>query len=192
MKEEFILASASPRRAELLKQIGISFTVVESKVPEEAGHVEDPVHHVLRLSRLKAKRVADIVKRGIVLGADTDVVLDGKVLGKPSDREDAFKMLDTLSNRTHVVITGLTLIDLKRGWEKSDFVSTYVKMGTLDSELISWYVNTGEPFDKAGAYGIQGKGAVLVEKIDGCFYNVVGLPIAKLVEMLGEVGWKIW
>ncbi len=192
MKRELILASASPRRAELLSRIGISFAVVESDVPEEAERVADPVDHVLRLSRLKARRVADIVGGGIVLGADTEVVLDGEVLGKPSGDEDAFRMLSMLSGRTHRVITGLTLIDVEAGWERSDFVSTYVRMRTLDRELISWYIRTGEPFDKAGAYGIQGKGAVLVEGIEGCFYNVVGLPIAKLVEMLEEAGLRIW
>jgi len=196
---KIILASASPRRAELLDLIGLPFERVVSRV-DEGDLVEkmcktspaalDPSHYVLELSRRKAEEVARRVGSGLVLGVDTVVVLNGQILGKPRDPQEAKEMLSRLSGRTHKVITGLALVESNTGRYISDFVSTAVVMRSLSRDQIEGYVATGEPLDKAGAYAIQGKGALLVERIDGCFYNVVGLPLAKLSEMLEKMGYS--
>ena len=201
-----ILASNSPRRARLLRQIGIPFTVMGSDVSEEVDVPADPEAHVLTLSRRKAEWVVERIREGMVLGVDTIVVLDGCILGKPEDAEEAKLMLRRLSGRWHRVFSGMTLIEVERGTKDaeepaqnaashfvlqplrfrsaSDFSVTRVKMRAISEAEIAWYVATGEPLDKAGAYGIQGKGAVFVESIEGCFYNVVGLPLSRLVEIL--------
>ena len=203
-----ILASNSPRRAHLLRQIGIPFTVMGSDVSEETEAPADPGAHVLALSRRKAERVAGRVREGVILGVDTIVVLDGCILGKPKDAEEARAMLRRLSGRWHRVFSGMTLMEVGPGTgneghtpcqgqntasrcvlRASDFSVTRVKMRTMSEAEIAWYVATGEPLDKAGAYGIQGKGAVFVEGIEGCFYNVVGLPLSRLVQMLKQAGW---
>jgi septum formation protein len=182
--DELILASASPRRAELLRLVGIPFRQVTSQVGEDVDAPVVPVPHVLELSRRKAQNVARGLTSGVVLGADTVVVLDGQILGKPADEEDAAKMLQRLGGRTHEVFTGLTLVDVAREVSVSDVERTEVTFRELTEEEISDYVATGEPMDKAGAYGIQGQGAVLVSAIKGCYYNVVGLPLAKLMDLL--------
>lgn len=207
---ELILASESPRRAMLLSQIGLPFRVVPSRISEDADVPSDPEQHVLVLSRRKAEDVAyRIEEAGLVLGADTIVVLDGEILGKPFAPEDAISMLSKLAGRTHQVFTGLTLVgerqgpvgereDLKCGDTRaarpalSDVVSTRVRMRAASRAEIEWYVSTGEPMDKAGAYGIQGKGALFIERIEGCFYNVVGLPLLKLIMMLRTMGYDPW
>jgi septum formation protein len=193
---KIILASHSPRRAHLLKQIGIPFTVMGSDVPEDVDAPTDPEAHVLTLSRRKAEWAAERIREGVVLGVDTIVVLDGSILGKPDGAEMAVRTLRRLSGRWHRVFSGMTLIKVDRGVNNhlagnlrevrstSDFSVTQVKMRTISEEEIARYVATGEPLDKAGAYGIQGKGAVFVERIEGCFYNVVGLPISRFVQML--------
>ena len=193
---KIILASHSPRRAHLLKQIGIPFMVMGSDVSEDVDVPTDPEAHVLTLSRRKAQWAADRIREGVVLGVDTIVVVDGCILGKPDDAEEAARMLRRLSGRWHRVFSGMTLIEVDRDVNNlrignlrevrstSDFSVTQVKMRTISEEEIAGYVATGEPLDKAGAYGIQGMGAVFVERIDGCFYNVVGLPISRLVQML--------
>lgn len=179
-----ILASASPRRAQLLRQIGLPFVVRASTICEETGTPSDPIEHVLELSRRKAEDVAAQVQTGLILGVDTIVVLNSAILGKPSSPEEAKCMLRRLSGRTHEVFSGLTLIRAKDGQMRSDFSRTEVKMHRLSEEEIEAYIATGEPLDKAGAYGIQGRAAPFIEEIHGCYYNVVGLPLAKLTQML--------
>jgi septum formation protein len=188
---KMILASHSPRRAHLLKQVGIPFTVMGSDVSEDVDVPTDPEAHVLTLSRRKAQWAAERIREGIVRGVDTIGVLDGCSLGKPEDAGEAARMLRRLSDRWHRVFSGMTLIEVERGVNNlpqvrstSDFSVTQVKMRAISEAEIARYVATGEPLDKAGAYGIQGKGAVFVERIEGCFYNVVGLPLSRLVEML--------
>lgn len=183
-----ILASASPRRAQLLRQIGLPFVVRVSNACEETNAPSDPIEHVLELSRRKAEDVAAQVQAGLVLGVDTIVVLNRDILGKPSSPEEAKRMLRRLSGRTHDVFSGLTLIRAEDGQMRSDFSRTEVKMRVLSDEEIEAYVATGEPLDKAGAYGIQGRAALFIEEIHGCYYNVVGLPLSKFVKMLKAMG----
>jgi septum formation protein len=182
--DELILASASPRRAELLRQIGVPFRRVVSEVDEDLHDPADPREHVRVLSRRKAEDVAGRLSSGIVLGADTIVVLDEHILGKPADEREAVEMLRMLSGRTHQVHTGLTLIDATSRAAVTHVEVTEVTFRELTGEEIDAYVATGEPLDKAGAYGIQGRGALLVSGIKGCYFNVVGLPLAGLLKAL--------
>jgi septum formation protein len=160
---------------------------VVSKVNEDVDPASDPSQYVLELSQRKAWDVARRMEQGIVLGADTVVVLDGQILGKPKDSQDAKRMLSQLSGKVHQVLTGLTLVDAETERSLSQVVTTQVKMRELSEKAIEQYVATGEPLDKAGGYAIQGRGAVLVEQVEGCFYNVVGLPLAKLAQMLEKM-----
>lgn len=181
---DLILASASPRRKELLENIGLRFRIVvadiEEKIPDEAT----PEQAVEALALQKAQAVADMNKNSVVIGADTVVVLDGKILGKPKSEDDAIDMLSSLSGRTHTVCTGVAIIN---GDEAKSFVEvTEVEFHTLTADEIVAYVKTGEPMDKAGAYGIQGKGCVLVKRINGDYFNVVGLPVSKVYKELGD------
>ncbi|MDI6820181.1 MAG: Maf family protein [Candidatus Hodarchaeaceae archaeon] len=182
------LASASPRRRELLEQVGLPCEVMPSEVAEHNFGMADPETLVKRLALSKARDVARKVKEGIVIGADTVVVYKGKILGKPSDEADAERMLRKISGREHEVMTGLAIVDIDQNEEAVECVKTKVKFRRLSTEEIREYIATGEPLDKAGAYGVQGKGATLVESIEGCYYNVVGLPLAKLIEMLKSLG----
>ncbi|HZY10845.1 MAG TPA: Maf family protein [Bacteroidota bacterium] len=180
VKKNLILASASPRRQALLRQMGLIFDVRASNVDENNIGIQNPKEHVLALSERKAQDIAKCVEEGIVIGADTIVVLEGKILGKPSDHNDAYGMLMALSGRWHEVYTGLTLIDRPSNQIISATERTRVKFRTLEEGEIVEYIQSGAPLDKAGAYGIQDDyGAVFVEKIDGCFYNVVGFPLTK-------------
>ena len=184
---EFILASASPRRAELLKQIGLDFKIIPSTFQESTSLRSDPVELVTDLALNKAQQVAQNISTGLIIGADTIVFLEGRILGKPSGVDEANRMLASLSGKIHQVFTGIALIEVP-GWKtKVDYETTRVKFRSLSKRDIDAYISTREPFDKAGAYGIQGKGAILVEGIDGCYFNVMGLPLAKLVMMLQEL-----
>ena len=184
---EIVLASASPRRREILEGLGISFRVAPSGADEDIPEGTPPYLAVERLSLLKAADVAkDEKKNALVLGADTVVVLDGEILGKPKDEEDAVRMLTALSGREHSVLTGISVIRRSDGKGVSVYEETKVKFLELSKEQIKSYVKTGEPMDKAGAYAIQGKGSLLVEKIDGDYFNVVGLPVCRLSKMLAE------
>lgn len=179
---EIILASASPRRRELLALAGVDFTVrvadVEEIIPENAS----PDEVVMSLARQKAQAVANERPDSIIIGSDTVVALDGAILGKPKDEEDAFRMLKTLSGRSHTVYTGVAII---QGEKINSFCeATEVVFNSLTDEEIRNYVATKEPMDKAGAYGIQGKGCVLVEKIVGDYFNVVGLPVSRVYREL--------
>ncbi len=178
-----ILASKSPRRQELLKLITEDFTVKTAEVEERLPENISPSDAVLYLSKIKAQPIAD--DENTVIGADTVVAVDGRILGKPKDRKDAFSMLKILSGREHSVFTGVTII--KGSASKSFYCETKVKFFDLTDDEINSYIATGECDDKAGAYGIQGKGSVLVEKIDGDYFNVVGLPISKLYRELKSV-----
>jgi septum formation protein len=183
-EDKLILASASPRRADLLDLAGIPFRRMVSGVSEDVDAPVDPEDHVVELSRRKARDVAQRFSSGVVLGADTVVILDGEILGKPAGKKEATGMLRKLSGRTHQVYTGLTLVDVAGDIWVSHVERTEVTFRELTDEEIAEYVATGEPLDKAGAYGIQGKGALLVSGIDGCFYNVVGLPLVGLLGMI--------
>lgn len=185
--KKFILGSSSPRRAELLRKAGISFEVVVPENINEEQISDDPVSHVLELSRKKAESVAKRVGDSIILGADTIVVLDGEILGKPKDSDEAFKMLKKLSGMEHKVYTGISLVDKDKGRVLSGYQLTKVKFNQLKDKEIKDYIDTGEPLDKAGAYGIQGMGNFLVEKIDGDLDNVIGLPLRKLKELLIKI-----
>ena len=175
-----ILASGSPRRAALLKQIGFDFDIIPSEVHENLDGYKSPVKLVTSLSMRKAKNVAKKIKRGIIVGADTVVVLDGKQLGKPCDEEEAKDMLRQLSNNEHYVYTGFTLLHMPSRRSISNYEVTRVKFRELSKDEIDAYVKSGSCLDKAGAYGIQDDfGAVFVERIDGCYYNVMGFPLTK-------------
>jgi septum formation protein len=180
-----ILASASPRRRELLTQAGFTFEIITADVPEIRKPREDPIRFVTRLAREKAEAVISresIPPDAIVLGADTIVVVDEEVLGKPQDEADAARMLRLLSGRTHQVITGVCLAK-GRVRERAAEV-TFVRFSTLSDEEIEAYVATGEPLDKAGAYAIQGRAGRWVPRIHGCYFNVVGLPLALVSSMI--------
>jgi len=181
-----ILASASPRRRELLTQAGFNFRVHPAHIPEDLQAGEDPIAYVTRLAREKARAVYDQLAaaepRIAVLGADTTVTLDNHILGKPEDASDAARMLRLLSGRTHRVITGVSLVSAV-GVETAAEV-TAVQFLTLSDAEIETYVATGEPMDKAGAYAIQGRAARWIPRIEGCYFNVVGLPIALVATLL--------
>ena len=192
LMDAIILASSSPRRRELLSQAGIPFTVIPGDVDE--GKVElsgTPQQKAEHLAYLKALDVAKKVDKGLVLGADTIVVCDGELFGKPSDELDARRMLESLSGREHLVITGIAIIDAESGTVKKGYETTKVKFSELSGEEIAAYIKTGEPFDKAGAYAVQGRGALLVESLEGCYSNVVGLPLKRLNKILQEFGIKV-
>lgn len=179
---KIILASNSPRRKELLEQVGIEFEVMSSDVDEITDKTA-PADVVMDLSRIKAEAVARNNKGVVVLAADTVVAYNGQILGKPKGEADAFKMLKLLSGKAHQVFTGVTIVD-EAGESNSFFESTDVLMYENSDELIKKYIATGEPMDKAGAYGIQGKGAVLVKEIKGDYNNVVGLPLSRVCKEL--------
>jgi septum formation protein len=199
---KLVLASSSPRRVELLKYLGLPFTVSPSSWEETFDPSWRPERVVLELARIKAEDVARSLPPGsnyIVLGGDTIVVLDEKILGKPSSQADACHMLRRLSGRTHTVYTGIAVLhlswerrhpagslegaQLKQGFERSD-----VTFRKLDEQEIVAYVETGEPMDKAGAYALQGIGSAIVEKINGCYTNIIGFPLPLLVRLLRESG----
>ncbi len=183
-----VLASASPRRKELLEQIGVPFTVITSRVDETIEKTCSPEKVVEALALRKAMEVAKSIEKGWVLGADTIVVLGNEILGKPKDTQDAFEMLKKLSNQSHWVITGIALVNAEIGSYDLDYEKTKVLFAPLQTQEMMAYINTGEPFDKAGAYGIQGKAAVFIQKIEGSYSNVVGLPLRKTAAMLEKAG----
>lgn len=185
-----VLASASPRRAELLESAGVRFDVVPGHIDETPLPGEEPVPHVLRLAREKAAEVAAREDGRLFIGADTIVLCDGEIMGKPRDDWDAARMLKKLSGRGHQVITGFAVLDREGGRSINRAVTTNVFFKPLTAEEIDAYVATGCPLDKAGAYAIQGGAAYMVERIEGSYTNVVGLPlcevVASLVELAGE------
>jgi len=184
MNMPLILASNSPRRRQLLAQIGYSFDIVPADVDEQVRAGESPEEYAVRVARDKAAVAAQRKGRGVIIGADTIVVLGSDILGKPESSEDAERMLTLLSGREHRVVTGLAVMDPAGGRVETRVVTTKVWFRALRAAEIEAYVATGEPMDKAGGYGIQGRGAVLVDRIEGCYFNVVGLPLAVLAEVL--------
>ncbi len=186
-----VLASASPRRRELLTQAGYSFEVRPAHIPEDPREGEDPIAYVTRLAREKAEVVfRELSANGsadgalVVLGADTTVTLDNHILGKPEDAADATRMLRMLSGRSHHVITGVAVVTA--GGAEVAAEVTAVRFLTMTDEEIAAYVATGEPMDKAGAYGIQGLAARWIPRIEGCYFNVVGLPLALVSTLLED------
>ena len=182
---QLVLASASPRRSALLSQIGLTFEVRPSDVvePPHNIHSNNPASEVTqKLALLKATAVAQHFDDAIIIGADTLVSLDGKLLGKPTDDAEAFEMLTHLSGACHEVVTGVALVDTGTGRKIVWAEATQVYFRELQSTEITAYIASGETSDKAGAYGIQGRGAAFVRRIEGCYFNVVGLPLASLVE----------
>lgn len=187
---DLVLASASPRRRQLLAQIGLAFRVRESDVDEGpllAG-AGDPRRLTRGLALAKAMAVGRFETDALVLAADTVVVLDGEILGKPRDAEEAAAMLSRLQGRTHRVVTGVAVLDAATGRSRTAAEETRVTLRELSPGEIAAYVAGGEPMDKAGAYAVQGLGAVLVTRIEGCYYNVVGLPLALTADLLQEFG----
>src|SRR5215472_18725532 len=185
-----VLASASPRRAEILRDAGYHFTVLSSAIDETPHPEESPEDLVLRLAQTKADlAAARAVGPAILIAADTEVVLDGRVFGKPRSSDDARRMLTKLSGRTHAVLTGVCLIRLPDAERISFVETTLVTFSPLSEEEITRYLATGEPHDKAGAYAIQGYAARYIPRIEGCYFNVVGLPLARLQHSLTELGW---
>lgn len=182
------LASSSPRRRMLLAQLGLPFSVVVPEVKEEIKNSLPFARLVEELALKKALAVESAISRGLILAADTIVVWQGKVLGKPSSEAEAREMLRCLSGCVHEVYTGLAVLEKPTGRRVITHERTEVKFRTLSEEEIARYVATGEPMDKAGAYAAQGLGAIFIEGINGCYFNVVGLPVAKLAAILKEFG----
>jgi septum formation protein len=188
---KLILASASERRAEILRNAGIPFNVLSSAVDETPVPGESANDMVQRLAEAKAELVAArAVGPAIVIGADTVVLLDGHILGKPRTTDDARHMLEKLSGHTHSVVTGVALIRLPDAERRSFIETTHVHFDKLSPDDITRYLASGEPFDKAGAYAIQGRAGRYISSIKGCYFNVVGLPLARLHQSLTELGWS--
>lgn len=183
-----ILASASPRRKEILEKTGLKFQVDAGSYEEDMGLAMGP-HKLARfLSREKAKAVAAKYKNALIIAADTIVILKGEVLGKPHTAKESMRMLSLLNGRTHSVVTGFTVIDTGSNKKISGSVETRVTFSRLTVDEIKAYVKSGEPLDKAGAYGVQGLGAVIVKRIEGDYFNVMGLPLSSLTEALKKFG----
>jgi septum formation protein len=188
MGSRLILASKSPRRYELLKQVGLDFEVIPSRVMEDIVQKESPKEHVIRLAEAKARDIASGYPDRWVIAADTIVYINGSILGKPKSREEAMEMLHLLSGQEHWVLTGFSVCHLGKGKSDKEAVQTAVKMKTLSPIEMEWYIQTGEPFDKAGGYAIQGIGSFMIESIRGSYTNVVGLPLCELIQMLNRLG----
>ncbi len=182
-----ILASSSPRRKALLKQIGLDFEVIPSRAPETWDPETAPAAVARGLALRKAEDVARRISSGLVIGADTLVLLEGSILGKPASREEAVQTLEALCGKPHDVITGLAVMEVESRRVIIGEESTRVYFREIPGDEIEAYVDTGEPMDKAGAYGIQEKGVLFVRRIEGCYTNVVGLPIPKLAAILSEL-----
>jgi septum formation protein len=181
-----ILASKSPRRKEILEGFGFKLEILTSSI-EEVSDKEGLLEQIMDISRKKSLEISENRKESYILSADTVVVLDGDILGKPKDEDEAFDMLNSLSGRQHKVLTAYTLINSQKGIDFTSYDSTEVYFKELSEDEIRWYISTGESMDKAGAYGIQGKGAVLVKKIEGDFFNVMGFPISKFYDDLKKL-----
>ena len=183
----FILASQSPRRAELLRQFGIEFETMPSNSDEDSVPKSNPISYVKKVAKLKARTIAKQVGEGVIIAVDTEVCMGNKIFGKPRDDADAASTLAELSGKVHDSISGICVIDKSTGKTLVKSVKTKVKFRELNDDLIRWYVATGEPKGKTGSYAIQGKGALLVEWIRGGFYNINGLPLYMLARMFEEM-----
>lgn len=190
MAKRLHLASKSPRRLEILRTVGIEPEVRASAVDERSLPAAEPHLYATSLARLKASAVARELPDGLVLGADTVVVLGREIMGQPDNRDEAAQMLRDLSGRSHEVVTGVCLIDVGTGDIDEGYEITKVRFKPLTEQEIAWYVDSGEPMDKAGAYGIQGRAGLFVEGIEGCYFNVVGLPLHRVYRMLKNAGYE--
>jgi septum formation protein len=191
---KLILASASPRRADILRNCGFSFEVIPAHVDETRLEGETAAQYVLRVAQSKAQAIADRMSSSgpsaLIIGADTAVVIEGGILGKPADAADARRMLRLLTGKTHEVLTGIAVIRTHDGEHAAHVESTSVTFVPLSREDIDAYIATGEPFDKAGAYGIQGLAGKFASRIEGCYFNVMGLPVSKLWQMLSKMDYQ--
>jgi septum formation protein len=188
-RPSLVLASISPRRRQLLEQVGLSFDVAPADVDESVLPGEEAAAHVRRLALEKARTVAGRRPDALVVAGDTVVVLDGEIMAKPESADDAVAMLLRLQGRTHRVETGVAVV-APGGQEVAEVIGADVHFRSFDRAFAEAYVATGEPMDKAGAYGIQGYGAVLVDRVEGDFFAVVGFPVARVVALLERVGWE--
>ncbi len=182
--EKLVLASSSPRRAEILSAVGWPYETMAAGIDESRAPGEDATAYVQRLAREKAEAVVAKLESGLVLGADTVVVVKGEILGQPRDDDDARRMLKLLSGKWHEVLTGVALVRAGEGTETLvDYERTRVRFAEMSADEIEWYVGTGEPKGKAGAYAVQGRAALLIEEIEGEYFNIVGLPIRLVYEL---------
>lgn len=191
-----ILASASPRRIELLKTVGLDYEIIPANIDEEPEGYNDAGKYAIEMSKQKAMAVAKKIRsrateETYVLGADTVVSIDGIILGKPTDSNHAFRMLKLIENRWHEVITGLTLVNASTLKYRTESELTRVKISPYPKGFLDRYLSTREPYDKAGSYGIQGYGSLMVECIEGCYFNVMGLPLFRLSRMLEKEGYDV-
>jgi septum formation protein len=187
LSESFILASLSPRREELLRSVGLKFKIIPAYVNEEYLDGESPREHVRRLSHNKAMAIAQKNPDAWVLGADTIVVIDGLILGKPKNKKQAREMLTRLSDREHNVFTGFTLAQGTTKVYKTKVIQSAVLFKKISPEEMEWYINCDEPYDKAGGYAVQGKGAYFIKSIRGSYTNVIGLPLCEVLEELKKL-----
>lgn len=185
---KFILASASPRRIELLRLMGLTFDIIPSDVDETFPEGEDPRSHVLRLSAEKARSVSMRYPDAWVMGADTIVVINSDVLGKPQTTADAREMLGKLSGQTHIVFTGFTVMNTGKNVLISNAVDSSVRFRDIPEDEMAWYTASKEPYDKAGGYAVQGMGAFFIREIHGSYTNVMGLPLCEVVDVLKRIG----
>jgi nucleoside triphosphate pyrophosphatase len=186
LREKLILASGSPRRKELLTAAGWEFEAISAGIDESVRSGEDPATYVQRLALSKAEAVAAKLKRGLVLGADTTVVVDDQILGQPVDDADAKRMLQLLNGKWHEVLTGVALVRVG-GESRVEFETTRVRFAEMSECEVDWYISTGEARGKAGAYGIQGAAGLFIEQIEGDYFNIVGLPIRLVYELAAQV-----
>lgn len=187
---KIILASSSPRRKEILSQLGIKYEVISSKYEEKIENIQ-PEDLVMCFAEGKALCVAKgIAEEALVIGSDT-IVYNNGILGKPKNEKDAFNMLKSLSGLYHTVISGISVVNTPSLHKITTFEKTTVKFKDLTDDEIFYYISTGEPMDKAGAYAIQGIGSLIVERIDGCYFNVMGLPVCRLSKVLEDFGYKL-
>lgn len=185
--KKLVLASRSPRRAEILTAVGWPFEMVASNIDETRFKSESAVSYVTRLAQAKAEAVARIVTSGLVVGADTVVVVEDQILGQPSDAGDAGRMLKLLSGRWHEVLTGVALMHAGKNSLVFEYEKTRVRFTEMSDAEIDWYVGTGEPMDKAGAYAVQGRAALFIEEIQGDYFNIVGLPMRLLYKLMRQI-----
>jgi len=183
LREKLVLASGSPRRAEILERAGWPHEVIVAGIDETLLPGEEAAAYVQRLARSKAEKVASSLDHGLVLGADTTVVVADQILGQPVDAADARRMLDLLNAKWHEVLTGVALVRVG-GETGVGYETTRVRFAEMSDDEIDWYISTGEPFGKAGAYGIQGKASLFIEEIEGDYFNIMGLPIRLVYELV--------
>lgn len=184
LREKLVLASGSPRRAEILERAGWPHEIIVAGIDETVLPDEEPAAYVQRLARSKAEAVASRLEEGVVLGADTTVVIADQILGQPVDEADARRMLNLLNAKWHDVLTGVAVVRVG-GETRVAYETTRVRFAEMSAQEIDWYIATGEPFGKAGAYGIQGKTSMFIEEIEGDYFNIMGLPIRLVYELTG-------